>query len=110
MAQQRGQKDLLARLADAGEDALTRLASTPGTEKVFGAMTTMRDQVDALANKVRGIDALERRIEDLEKQVAKLSKPSTSSSRSRSSSGTAKSSSSAARSTTKKSSASSTKP
>ncbi len=27
---QRGQKDLIARLADAGEEALSRLASSPG--------------------------------------------------------------------------------
>jgi polyhydroxyalkanoate synthesis regulator phasin len=71
---QRGQKDLLARLADAGEDALTRLAASPGMDRVTGVVTNLRDQVDTLANKVRGMDALERRIEELERKVAQLSK------------------------------------
>jgi len=78
---QRGQKDLLARLADAGEEALSRLASSPGMERVTGAVTNLKDQVDALASKVRGMDALEKRIEDLERKVERLSKSSGSSSR-----------------------------
>jgi polyhydroxyalkanoate synthesis regulator phasin len=78
---QRGQKDLLMRLADAGEEALTRLASSPGMERVTGAVTNLKDQVDALASKVRGMDALEKRIEELERKVERLSKSSGSSSR-----------------------------
>ena len=73
---QSGQKDLLTRLADAGEDALSRLASSPGMERVTGAVSSLKDQVDALASKVRGMDALEKRIEDLERKVEKLSKSS----------------------------------
>ena len=76
---QRGQKDLLARLADAAEEGLTRLGATPGMDRVAGVMGTMREQMEALSTRVRGIDALERRIEELERQVAKLSKPSSSS-------------------------------
>jgi hypothetical protein len=41
----------------------------------------MKDQVDALASKVRGMDALEKRIADLERKVDRLSKSSGSSSR-----------------------------
>lgn len=80
---QRGQKDLLARLADAAEEGLTRLGATPGMDRVAGVMGTMREQMEALSTRVRGIDALERRIEELERQVAKLSKPSSSASSSR---------------------------
>ena len=68
------QKDLLARLADAGEDALTRLAASPGMERVTGAVTNLRDQVDALASKVRGMDALEKRLAELERKVDRLAK------------------------------------
>ena len=75
---QRGQKDLLARLADAGEEALQRLASSPGADRVTGAVTAMRDQLDALTTKVRGIDQLEKRIDALERKVDRLSKASTS--------------------------------
>ena len=80
---QRGQKDLLVRLADAGEEALTRFATSPRLDRVTGVMTNLKDQVDALAGKVRGMDALEKRIEELEREVKRLSKSSTSSSGSR---------------------------
>jgi hypothetical protein len=73
---QRGQKDLLARLADAGEEALQRLASTPGADKVTGVVTNMRDQVEALTTKVRGIDQLEKRLDALERKVDRLAKAS----------------------------------
>jgi len=73
---QRGQKDLLARLADAGEEALSRLASSPGMDRITGVITNMKDQVDALASKVRGMDALEKRVADLERKVERLSKSS----------------------------------
>jgi len=73
---QRGQKDLIARLADAGEEALSRLASSPGMDRVTGVMTNMRDQVDALAGRVRGLEDLERRLAALERKVDRLSKTS----------------------------------
>ena len=97
---QRGQKDLLARLADAGEEALTRLAQSPGADRIVGVATNLRDQVDALTTKVRGLEDLEKRVQKVERELAKLSKPparSASSSRSRSASS---STSSARRSTT----------
>ncbi len=72
----RKQKDVLARLADAGEEALSRLASSPGMDRVTGAMTSLKDQVDALASKVRGMEALEKRVGELERKVERLSKSS----------------------------------
>lgn len=76
---QKGQKDLLTRLADAGEDAIQRLAGTPGADRVLGVVTNMRDQLDALSKRVRGMEGLERRVEELERQVAKLQKGGASS-------------------------------
>jgi ubiquinone biosynthesis protein UbiJ len=78
---QRGQKDLLARLADAGEEALSRLASSPGLERVTGVISNLKDQVDALASRVRGLESLEKRVAELERKVERLSKSSGSSSR-----------------------------
>jgi len=75
------QTDVLARLADAGEEMLSRLASSSGMDRVTGAVTNLRDQVDALASKVRGLEKLEKRVEDLERQVERLSKSSGSGSR-----------------------------
>ena len=69
------QRDLLTRLADAGEDAIHRLSDLPGGNRFVDAANTMRARVDELQKKVRGIDDLERRVAVLEEQVAALSKP-----------------------------------
>lgn len=74
----RGQTDLLSRLADAGEEAIHRLGDTPGADRLLGAVTSLRDRMDELQKKVRGIEALERRLEELEARVDELTggKPS----------------------------------
>lgn len=72
-----GEKDFVARLADAGEDALQRLAELPGGQRALNAFNDLRVRVDDLAKKVRGIDALEARIAKLEKEVGALKKAKT---------------------------------
>jgi DNA repair ATPase RecN len=71
-------KDILARLADAGEDALRRLGEAPGMDRAMTYARTTRKQIDELTKRVQGISALEARIAKLEKQVAALSKESSS--------------------------------
>ena len=73
------EKDLLARLADAGEEALHKLTELPGGQRALNAMNELRDRVDDLARKVRGVDALEERVTKLEKEVASLKKAKASS-------------------------------
>ena len=70
-------KDFVTRLADAGEEALQRLAEFPGGQKALTAMNDLRARVDDLGKKVRGIDALEERVAKLEKEVAALKKAKT---------------------------------
>jgi len=70
------QKDLLSRLAEAGEDAIQRLSDMPGANRFLDSANAMRARVDELQKKVRGIDDLEKRVVKLEKQVATLSKSS----------------------------------
>jgi uncharacterized protein YceH (UPF0502 family) len=70
----RADKDFVTRLADAGEEALQRLADLPGGQKALTAVNDLRARVDELTKKVRGIDALEARIAKLEKEVAALKK------------------------------------
>ena len=70
------QKDLLTRLADAGEDALHRLSDAPGMDRVTTFAKSTRKQLDELTKRVQGISALEARLAKLEKQVAALSKDS----------------------------------
>jgi hypothetical protein len=65
-------KDLLTRLADAGEEAISKLGDTPGADRFMGTIGTMRDRMDELQKRVRGIDELERRVAALE---AKLAEP-----------------------------------
>jgi hypothetical protein len=66
-------KDLSSRLADAGEDAISRLHDAPGADRLIRVANSMRDRVDELQKKVRGIDDLENRIAALERKVEELS-------------------------------------
>ncbi|MGH3127781.1 MAG: hypothetical protein ACRDPX_07670 [Gaiellaceae bacterium] len=68
------EKDFVTRLADAGEEALQRIADLPGGQKALTAYNDLKTRVDDLGKKVRGIDALEERIVKLEKEVAALKK------------------------------------
>lgn len=77
-----GERDLMARLADAGEDAIQRIAELPGGQRALTAFNDLRARVDELTKKVRGIDALEVRVAKLEKEVAALKKPKTAARRS----------------------------
>jgi hypothetical protein len=65
-------KDLLSKLADAGEEALSRLTDAPGADKITAFATSTRDRLDELTKRVRGIEELDSRLAKLEKQVAAL--------------------------------------
>jgi uncharacterized protein YoxC len=75
MAQSKQQKDLLTRLSDAGEEALSRVAGSTTTSRVMETVGGMRERLDDVQRKVRGLDALEKRVAMLEKRVDELSKP-----------------------------------
>ena len=70
-------KDLLTMLADRGEEAIQRLADAPGADRVLGAAQALRDRLDEMQKRIRGIDALEKRVAELEQKVEALSAPST---------------------------------
>jgi uncharacterized small protein (DUF1192 family) len=70
-------KDLVSRLADAGEDALQRISDLPGGTRALSAFNDLRTAVDDLGKKVRGIDELEKRVAKLEKEIAALKRPKT---------------------------------
>jgi hypothetical protein len=71
-----GEKDIVSRLAEAGEDALQRLSDLPGGQRAVTAFNDLRNRVDDLGKKVRGIDALEARVAKLEKELATLKRGS----------------------------------
>jgi uncharacterized protein involved in exopolysaccharide biosynthesis len=93
--------DLIGRLADLSEEAMQRLSDAPGAERVAGAMNTMRDRIDELQKRVRGLEDLEKRLAALERKVDKLAKNDGSSSGSSGSSKTTTTKSSGASSTKK---------
>ena len=65
-------RDVIARLADRGEQTIARLADLPGGTKGLKAVNDLRARVDELGKKVRGIDVLEKRVAKLEKELATL--------------------------------------
>jgi uncharacterized protein involved in exopolysaccharide biosynthesis len=71
--------DLLGRLADLSEEAVQRLSDAPGADRVLGAVNSLRDRLDELQRRVRGLEELEQRVAALEKKVATLSKSGSSS-------------------------------
>ena len=66
--------DLLARLADLSEGAIQRLSDAPGADKVAGTLNSLRERLDELQKRVRGLEDLEKRLTALEKKVDRLSK------------------------------------
>jgi polyhydroxyalkanoate synthesis regulator phasin len=74
--------DLLGKLAELSEEAIQRLQDAPGGDRVVGTMNAMKDRLDELQRRVRGIDELESRLSALERKVEKLAKDAGSSSRS----------------------------
>jgi phage shock protein A len=91
----RSDKDFVSRLTDAGEEALQKLADLPGGQRAVSAFNDLRNRVDELGRKVRGIDELGERVSKLEKEVAALKRAGTSARRSTASRSRTKPSSSA---------------
>ena len=65
-------KDLVARLAGAGEEALTRIVEMPGGQRLVEAVLALRDRLDDLQGRLRSLDPLERRVTELEQRLATL--------------------------------------
>lgn len=79
-------KDLINKLAGAGEDALTRIVQMPGGHRVIEALNGLREGFDELQTRLRSLDPLERRVAELEKRLAALEgkrKPAAARSRAR---------------------------
>ena len=71
MAENR-QKNIVERLADVGEEAIQRLSNAPGGDRLVGAVNTMRDRVDDLQKRMRGLEQLEKRLTAAERRLDKL--------------------------------------
>ena len=73
MAKQK--QDILSIIADKGEEALSRVAGSQTTTRMFESVSGLRTRMDDVQKKVRGLDELEKRVVKLEKQLADIQKP-----------------------------------
>lgn len=65
-------KDLLGRLSDAGEDAISKVGEMPGASRITSAFSAMRDRMDELQRRLRGLEDVEKRLAALERKVEEL--------------------------------------
>src|SRR5436190_13566529 len=76
-AQDEATRNLLTRLADVGEEAIQRVGEMPGMSRLAEPLMALRERVDDLQRRMRGVDALERRLTDLERRVELIEGPGT---------------------------------
>jgi hypothetical protein len=65
-------KSTLDRLTSLGEEVIGKASQNPNLARVVGAATQLKDRVDDLSKRVRGLEAMEKRIVDLEQRITKL--------------------------------------
>jgi polyhydroxyalkanoate synthesis regulator phasin len=65
-------KNPLDRLATLGEEVIGKAAQSPNVGRVLQSAMQMKERVDDLTKRVRGLEAMEKRIDQLEKRLAKL--------------------------------------
>lgn len=65
-------QDIFARLADAGEEVISRVAGMPGAAKALEQAHTVIGRLDEIQRRLLGVEALERRVVELEARVAEL--------------------------------------
>jgi hypothetical protein len=63
--------DVIGRLADKGEQAISRIGDLPGGARALKALNDLRLRVDEMGKRMRGVDVLEN-VAKLEKDVAAL--------------------------------------
>jgi hypothetical protein len=66
------QLDLLSKLADRGEEVLSKFAETPGAARVLELLNSTRERIDDLQKRVIGLEGLERRLDEVEKKLEQL--------------------------------------
>jgi hypothetical protein len=66
---------LLGKLADAGEEAISKVGEMPGLNRLSTAVSGMRERLDEMQKRLRGLDEIEQRLDRLEKRVDELAKP-----------------------------------
>jgi len=68
-------KTPLDRLANLGEEVLGKAAQNPSLARLLQTAMQLRERVDDLTKRVRGLEGMEKRLDELEQRVAKLETP-----------------------------------
>jgi polyhydroxyalkanoate synthesis regulator phasin len=68
-------KKPFSQLSSFSEDLLDKASKNPAATKFLQGANQLRDRVDDLSKRVRGLDGLEQRVAELEDRVATLEKP-----------------------------------
>jgi hypothetical protein len=66
------QRSIVSRLADAGEEAIQRLGTAPGGDRLVGAAKDLRARVDEIQKRLSGLDLLEKRMDAAERRLDAL--------------------------------------
>jgi hypothetical protein len=65
-------KNPLDRLANLGEELIGKASQSPTAAKAIQSAMQVKDRVDDLQKRVRGLEGMEKRLAALEKRLAKL--------------------------------------
>ena len=65
-------KITIDRLTSLGEEMIDKASQYPTANRVLQGAMQMKERVDDLSKRVRGLEAMEKQIAELEKRVAKL--------------------------------------
>jgi polyhydroxyalkanoate synthesis regulator phasin len=65
-------KNPLDRLANLGEEVLGKASQNATASRVIQGAMQLKDRVDDLSKRVRGLEAMEKRVAGLERRIAKL--------------------------------------
>jgi hypothetical protein len=65
-------KTTFDRLTSLGEEVIGKASKNPTAARVLQGAMQMKDRVDDLTKRVRGLEAMEKRLAHLEKRLAKL--------------------------------------
>jgi hypothetical protein len=68
-------KSPLDRLANLGEEVLGKASQNANVSRVLQSAMQMKERVDDLTKRVRGLEGMEKRLDALEKRLAKLEGP-----------------------------------
>ena len=66
------QKNIVTRLADVGEDAIQRLGGAPGGDRLVGGVNTLRNRMDEMQKRMRGLDDIQERLGSIEQRLDRL--------------------------------------